>query len=89
MAAPKTGILAMLASSPKSKGGSEKSGPPALGGDEASGEVGDALLEMFDALKAGDGSGAELAFKRAKEACEDDYEADEDMDEEATDTEEL
>lgn len=66
-----TGIMALLAGKPKGKGGSEKSGPPEFGGEEASGggEVGEALLEMFDALKAGDGEGAELAFKRAYESC--------------------
>jgi hypothetical protein len=75
MPAP-TGILAMLAK-PKGKGGAEKSGPPALE-DEAGSEAGDALLEMFSALKSGDGAGAELAFKRAMAACED-MEADDDM----------
>ncbi len=78
MAAP-TGILAMLAK-PKGKVGSEKSGPPAPGGEgyDDGGEVGSALREMFDALKSGDDSGAALAFKRAKVACEDE-EADEEM----------
>ncbi len=65
-----TGILAMLA---KPKGGASK-GAPTMG-DEGSGgsEVGDALMEMFDALKNGDASGAELAFRRAKAACDDSY----------------
>jgi hypothetical protein len=76
MAGP-TGILAMLAK-PKGKGGSEKSEP--LESDGEGSEAGDALLEMFSALKSGDGAGAELAFKRAMTACED-YEADEDMSE--------
>ncbi len=74
-----TGILAMLA---KPKGGASK-GAPTMG-DEGSGggsEVGDALLEMFDALKSGDASSAELAFRRAKEACDDSYEAEEAADE--------
>jgi hypothetical protein len=67
-----TGIMALLA---KPKGGGSK-GPPAPGGDEAGksgggGEVGSALLDMFDALKSGDAEGAELAFRRAKEACDD------------------
>jgi hypothetical protein len=72
-----TGIMALLASKPK--GGGSK-GPPAMGSDESGGkssEVGDALLEMFDALKSGDGVGAELAFRRAKEACDDSYESEE------------
>lgn len=82
MAAP-TGIMALLAK-PKSKGGSEKSGPPeskddGYGGDDG-GEVGSALLEMMSALKSGDGASAALAFKRAKTAC-DDEESDEDMSE--------
>jgi hypothetical protein len=62
------GLLALLAA-PK-KGVSEKSGAPAPmggGGDE----VGDALMEMFDALQSGDSSGAALAFKRAYHACAD------------------
>lgn len=78
MAAPK-GILALLASKPSGKGGSEKSGPPAPGGEyDGGGEVASSLREMFDALKAGDDEGAALAFKRAKVACEDE-EGDEDM----------
>lgn len=81
MAAP-GGILALLASKPKGKGGSEKSGPSESGGDsyggDDGGEVGSALLEMMSALKSGDGAGAALAFKRAKTACEDE-EGDDDM----------
>jgi hypothetical protein len=88
MAAP-TGIMALLA---KPKGGGSK-GPPAPAGDaggkkEGGSEVGSALLEMFDALKAGDGEGAELAFRRAKEACDDSYESDESPDEESGSAEE-
>lgn len=74
-----TGILAMLAK-PKGGGkGMEDEGPPSsrpgseMGGDE----VGDALMEMFDSLKAGDGKGAGLAFRRAKEACDDSYSSEE------------
>lgn len=70
-----TGIMALLA---KPKGGGSK-GPP-LGGDDAGGgedEVASALREMFDLLKGGDDSGAALAFRRAKAACDDSYEGDE------------
>lgn len=80
-----SGILAMLAK-PKGKGASKEA--PELGGSPAGGgEVGSALLEMFDALKAGDGEGAELAFRRAKEACDDSYEAEEPASEEMGDEE--
>lgn len=72
-----TGILAMLA---KPKGGkgmsSEDEGPPSSKPGGGS-EVGDALMEMFDALKGGDSTGAELAFRRAKEACDDSYSSEE------------
>lgn len=70
-----TGILAMLA---KPKGGASKGAPDSGDAGGGSSEVGDALMEMFDALKGGDASGAELAFRRAKEACDDSYEAEED-----------
>ncbi len=77
-----TGIMALLAGKPKGKGGSEKSGPPAFGDEEASGgEVGEALLEMHSALKAGDGEGAELAFKRAYESCAGEPDDDEEISE--------
>ena len=81
-----TGILAMLA---KPKGGASK-GAPDMGekGSGGGSEVGDALMEMFDALKSGDASGAELAFRRAKEACDDSYEAEEAADEEMAGAEE-
>ncbi len=75
-----TGILAMLAK-PKGKGGGSE-GPPSSKPGGGS-EVGDALMEMFDALKDGDASGAELAFRRAKEACDDSYEDEESPAEEA------
>ena len=71
-----TGILAMLAK-PKGKGGSEDSPPSSKPGSGGGSEVGDALLEMFDALKSGDGEGAALAFRRAKEACDDLHEGEE------------
>lgn len=75
-----TGILAMLAK-PKGKPGGDSDGPPSSRTGKGS-EVGEALMEMFDALKGGDASGAELAFRRAKEACDDSYKGDESMDEE-------
>ena len=68
------GILALLA---KPKGGASKGAPSADKESGGGSEVGDALMEMFDALKAGDASGAELAFRRAKEACDDSYEDEE------------
>jgi hypothetical protein len=64
-----TGILALLA---KPKGKASKEAEPS-GDTGGGGEVGSALLEMFDALKGGDGEGAELAFRRAKAACDDSY----------------
>jgi hypothetical protein len=72
-----TGILALLAK-PKGKASKEAE----LGGDmgEAMGggdEVASALREMFDALKGGDDEGAALAFRRAKSACDDSYEDEE------------
>ena len=76
MAAPKTGIMALLAE-PKG-GGSGKSGPPAPSYD-GGGDVASALREMYDSLKSGDDEGAALAFKRAKVACEEEDEGD-DMD---------
>ena len=70
-----TGILAMLA---KPKGGkgmsSEDEGPPSSKPGGGGSEVGEALMDMFDALKGGDSHGAELAFRRAKAACDDSYE---------------
>lgn len=89
MAAPKTGIMALLASP---KGGPGKSGPPAPAYD-GGGEVASALREMFDALKSGDDDSAASAFKRAKIACdEEDTEPDADdmggMSDEDTDDEE-
>lgn len=75
MAAP-GGILALLASKPKSKGGAEKSEPLE---SEGGGELESSLRDMFDALKSGDDSGAALAFKRAMTCCEDEHaEPDED-----------
>jgi hypothetical protein len=74
--AGKGGILALLAASPKGKGGSK--GPPAPMGDMGSGggssEGATALREAFDLLKAGDDEGAWTAFKRASAACSEDYE---------------
>ena len=79
MAAP-GGILALLASKPKGKGGAEKSGPPEPGGEyDGGGEVASALGDMFKALKSGDNEAAALAFKRAKVACEDEDEDEGDM----------
>jgi hypothetical protein len=76
MAAP-GGILALLASKPKGKGGSE---PPASGGEyDGGGEVASALGDMFKALKSGDNEAAALAFKRAKVTCEDEDEGEDDM----------
>jgi len=72
-------ILALLGGS-KGKGGSAKAGPPALDEAPESGggdEVGEALGEMFEALQAGDNSGAALAFKRAYHACADEGAGDE------------
>lgn len=75
------GILALLASKPKSKGGSEKSGSPESGGEyDGGGEVASALGDMWAAMKSGDFEEAATAFKRAKVACEEE-ESEEDMSE--------
>lgn len=72
MAAP-GGILALLASKPKGKGGAEKSEPLEI---EGGSELESSLRDMFDALKSGDDSGAAIAFKRAMTCCEDEGEDD-------------
>ena len=79
--AGKGGILALLAS-PKGKGGSKGSPAPMgdMGEGDDGGELGGALREMFDALKAGDDAGAALAFKRAKSCCDEEHD-EPDMDE--------
>jgi hypothetical protein len=66
-----TGIMALLAK-PKKGGASKEALAPMgdMGGGGESDETGDALMEMFDALKGGDRSGASLAFKRAYASCE-------------------
>ncbi len=70
-----TGLLALLA---KPKGGASKEAlAPAGKASDGGSEVGSALMDMFDALKGGDAEGAELAFRRAKDACDDSYEAEE------------
>jgi len=66
MAAPKKGLLAIIAG-----------GKPSGGDDEdAGGAVQTALKDMFSAMKSGDWSGAESAFRDAKAACDDEYEDD-------------
>lgn len=41
------------------------------------GALKDAMADMMSAMKAGDAGKAALAFRRAKEACDESYEEDE------------
>ena len=73
------GILALLASKPKGKGGSEKSGPPE---SEASGmsRHAEIMKNMWANMKAGDWDSAAMDFHDAYMECKGTEDAEDDSD---------